>query len=472
MRSLYLLASLLLTTASLAAQERTQSPHGKLSLECAACHRSDGWTPVQISKKFDHSKFGFPLVGAHTSTNCRACHQGLDFKGTSTTCASCHQDTHRGELGVDCARCHTPRSFLDRSAMARAHQSSRFPLEGPHLATDCANCHRPTGQGQLRFVGLNTDCVSCHRADYVAAKEPDHQAGGLPTDCIACHTVSVWTRGRFDHNAVGFPLTGAHKATSCVQCHVAGRYRGTPQNCAACHQADYDHTTSPNHSGAGFGTDCVSCHGTASWSGAAFDHNTSAFPLTGSHKATPCSSCHLNNRYAGTPTTCVACHQQDYNTSTNPNHVQSQFPTDCTQCHSTIAWVPSSFSHGATAFPLTGVHTTTPCSSCHINSVYKGTATQCESCHLRDYTSATSPNHVQYGWPQTCISCHSGSSNTTAWDSGVTLPNQYHTMFPLTHQRARGVCTECHNTTVYSASTCSNHHHPASCTFLNQRSCD
>ena len=96
MRSLYLLTSLLLVTASLAAQERTQSPHGKLSLECAACHRSDGWTPVQISKKFDHSKFGFPLVGAHTTTNCRACRQGLDFKGTSTTCASCHQDTHRG----------------------------------------------------------------------------------------------------------------------------------------------------------------------------------------------------------------------------------------------------------------------------------------------------------------------------------------------------------------------------------------
>ena len=394
-------------------------------------------------------------------------------------------------------------------------------------------------------MGLNTDCVSCHRADYVAAKEPDHQAGGLPTDCIACHTVSVWSRGRFDHNAVGFPLTGAHKATSCVQCHVAGRYRGTPQTCAACHQADYDHTTDPNHAGAGFGTDCVACHGTASWSGAAFDHNTSAFPLTGSHKATPCASCHVNNRYAGTPTTCVACHQQDYNASTspnhvqaqfptdclachttvtwtgatfdhntsafpltgshkavacttchingvyrgtpttcvachqsdfnqstNPNHVQSQFPTDCTQCHSTIAWVPSSFSHASTAFPLTGVHTTTPCSACHLNSVYKGTATQCEACHLKDYTAAVSPNHVQYGWPQTCLTCHYGSGNTTGWDTGVTLPNQYHTMFSLTHERARGVCTECHNTTVYSASTCSNHHHPASCTFLNQRSCD
>jgi hypothetical protein len=104
--------------------------------------------------------------------------------------------------------------------------------------------------------------------------------------------------------------------------------------------------------------------------------------------------------------------------------------------------------------------------------VYKGTANQCQSCHLSDYTSAVNPNHVQYGWPQTCTTCHSGSANTQAWDVGVTLPTQYHTMFDLRHENARGVCATCHVTTNLAQSTCSTHHHPPSCTFLNQGSCD
>ncbi len=536
--------ALLLVTPALTAQQRTSSPHGTLSVPCTTCHRAEGWTPVRINRSFDHGKLGFPLQAAHSTASCRACHQTLDFKGTPSTCASCHTDVHRGELGADCSTCHTSRSFLDRGTMIKAHQTTRFPLEGSHLAVDCTTCHTPTGQGRQQFVSRGTECVTCHEQNFVAAKNPDHIAGGMPRDCVNCHSSTTWTRGRFNHDASGFPLTGAHRATACLQCHVGSRYKGTPNQCAMCHQANYDQTTTPKHSTAGFGTDCATCHATSSWTtafdhskgqfpltgahraascsqchadgvyagkpttcvschqtdynttsdpkhtlpsypttclschttttwiGATFDHNATQFPLTGAHGAATCMQCHADGVYAGKPTTCVSCHQTDYNTVVDPKHTLPSFPATCVQCHTTAVWVPSSWRHSSTAFQLTGAHVPAACNSCHINGVYKGTVNQCQSCHLSDYTSAVNPNHVQYGWPQTCTTCHSGSANTQAWDVGVTLPTQYHTMFDLRHENARGVCATCHVTANLAQSTCSTHHHPPSCTFLNQGNCD
>jgi hypothetical protein len=459
-----------LTALTAQAQQAVQSPHGRLQEECATCHSSSGWTPAKISKSFDHAKHGFTLVGAHAQTTCRACHQALNFSDASPACASCHEDVHRGELGVNCATCHTSRSFIDRSAMARNHQLTRFPLEGSHLVTDCRDCHKPAAQGQMTFRAVSSDCVSCHRSSYDAATDPNHVAGGFPLQCSQCHAPTAWTEARFNHDASGFPLTGGHRAVACAQCHVGNKFTGTPAQCVGCHQQNYDQTTLPNHVQAGFPTDCASCHGTTSWT-AAFDHNGTQFPLTGAHRAATCSQCHADGIYRGKPTTCISCHQTDYNGAADPKHTLPSFVSTCTQCHTTTAWSPSTFKHSATQFPLTGVHLTVPCAKCHINGLYKGTTSTCQSCHLPDFNTTTSPNHVQLGWPQTCTTCHSGSSNTTAWNAGVTLPSQYHTMFSVSHQGARGVCTQCHNTTNYAQSTCSNHHHPPTCTYLNQNTC-
>lgn len=466
-----LIALLMVALPSAArAQERSQSPHGPLKEECATCHRSDGWTPVRISKSFNHGKLGFPLAGAHATTACRACHQSLDFKGTAGTCATCHTDVHRGELGADCSRCHTPRSFLDRSTMVRAHQTTRFPLEGAHLAAECTTCHTPTGQGGQQFVSRQTTCVSCHQADYASAKDPDHAAGGFPRECGTCHAVTVWNRARFDHSATRFQLTGAHRAVVCAQCHVGNHFTGTRTDCLGCHQNDYNSASQPSHLQAQLPTECALCHSTTSWT-ADYDHSRTQFPLTGAHRAVACTDCHADNIYRGKPTTCVSCHQTDYNGATDPDHRQAQFPTTCTPCHSTTAWSPASFDHNTSSFPLTGAHKSVPCADCHGDGVYNGKPTACQSCHLGDFNRTTSPNHTQLGWPQTCTTCHSGSTNTVAWDAGVTLPNQYHTMFSVNHQGARGDCTQCHTSTNYSQSTCSTHHHPATCTFTNQRAC-
>ena len=72
MKRLVLLGLWLLLAGPLAAQQRTTSPHGDLKLDCAACHQSNSWTSIQVSKQFDHGKYGFPLTGAHGATACRA----------------------------------------------------------------------------------------------------------------------------------------------------------------------------------------------------------------------------------------------------------------------------------------------------------------------------------------------------------------------------------------------------------------
>ena len=149
-----------------APRERTANPHGALKEDCGTCHGAGGWKPARIGPKFDHSRYGFRLEGAHADADCRACHKSLDFKRGEANCVACHDDVHRGELGVDCARCHGARSFIDPSRMIRAHSMTRFPLRGAHAGLECEQCHAPAAQGQLQFVNARSDCAACHMDDY------------------------------------------------------------------------------------------------------------------------------------------------------------------------------------------------------------------------------------------------------------------------------------------------------------------
>jgi hypothetical protein len=436
--------------AAAVSADKTRNPHGKLKEECATCHRADAWTPAKVSAKFVHAPGRFALEGAHASASCRSCHVSLDFKGVNAKCANCHQDIHRGELGAECARCHTPRSFLDRTVMQRAHQTTRFPLTGAHVTVDCNSCHTPAAQGQLSFVNRQTECVSCHLAAYNATTTPPHLTAGFPRQCEACHTTVAWNRSRFDHNATLFPLTGAHTAVVCGNCHGDGVYKGKSTVCVSCHVKDFNGTTSPPHVSAGFPSTCESCHTTATWIGATFDHNATLFPLTGAHKPLACTSCHGDGVYKGKSTACVSCHLDKYNGTTDPKHSTAGFPTTCESCHTTTTWSGATFDHNATLFPLTGAHKPLACSACHGDGVFKGKSTACVSCHINDYNGTTNPGHAQAGFPTTCQGCHT----TTTW-AGATFN---HTYFPTNHGNAGGVCATCHtnlaNFALFSCTTC------------------
>jgi hypothetical protein len=314
----------------LAAQDVTRSPHGKLALECGSCHRPESWNAIKTDNGFSHAKTGFALEGAHARVTCASCHTALDFSGASRACSSCHADLHRGELGADCLQCHTTRSFLDRTALVRAHASTRFPLDGAHLLADCQSCHRPAAQGRLAFVGRPTRCESCHMTSYTATRSPDHQTTGLPTDCMSCHSTVSWDRARFDHASGGFPLTGAHAGLTCNECHAAFQFRGAAAACVSCHQVDFNNAANPNHPSAGFPTTCATCHGTVTWQGATFNHTW--FPQRHGGART-CADCHTTPGDLA-QFTCATCHSPS---STQSKHREvsgfSTAPQACLQCH-------------------------------------------------------------------------------------------------------------------------------------------
>jgi len=236
-------------------------------------------------------------------------------------------------------------------------------------------------------------------------------------------------------------------------------YKGTPRVCYGCHRTNYDRTTNPPHAAAGFPTTCESCHRAtdAVWTGATFNHGT-FFALVGTHATRPCSACHVNNVYKGTPRVCYGCHRTNYDRTTNPPHAAAGFPTTCDSCHSNAAstW-SSSFNHSA-FFPLLGRHLAAACTSCHKNNVYRGTPRICFACHQAQYDATTNPNHRGAGFPTTCESCHKAS------DTSFTLGLFNHTWFPITSGRHGGrQCIECHqDPNNYQVFQCTTACHPKS----------
>ena len=428
---------------------RTTNPnHVTLNLPqtCQTCHTTSAWQPAT----FDHSLVGFPLTGAHATLQCSQCHINGNFNLTSTDCASCHMKDYNGTnnpnhktagIPTTCATCHNTNSWANASFN---HANTGFPLTGAHATTACSQCHVNSN-----YHITDTSCVSCHLKDYQGTTDPNHVQAGIPQTCQVCHSTVNWGNASFNHASTGFALTGAHTTLPCAQCHVNGNYKLTSGACSTCHMKDYNNTTDPNHAQAGFPTTCDTCHSTSSWSDAQFNHNSTGFPLTGAHTTLQCSQCHINGNYKLTNTACVACHLTDFKNTNNPNHAQVGFPQQCEVCHNTAAWIPASFDHSKTIFPLTGAHTTVPCNQCHVNNNYINVPTDCYSCHQKDYNNTTDPNHKAAGFPTTCQTCHS----TTSWQGAVFN----HTWFPMKHGGA-STCSNCHtnpsNYAVFSCTVC------------------
>jgi hypothetical protein len=456
------------------------------STTCETCHGMNTW----VGAKFDHSQTGFPLTGAHVQAACSTCHinNNYNLAGIAPTdCGNsgCHLTTWQQTTNpvhptagtafalANCTTCHTTVSW---TTAAFNHSTTGFPLTNGHASVPCASCHI---NNNYNLMTAPTDCGNsgCHLTTWQQTNNPVHSTAGAQfaaTNCAVCHTPVSWTTATFNHSATGFALTGMHVSpspTPCIACHVSNNYTLSSAACYGCHVAAWQSTATlggavPNHITAAFPNDCTLCHTTAAWTGAVFNHAATGFPLTGAHTNTPCASCHINNNYTLTVTTCVSCHLDKYQSTAAPNHAQVGFPTDCTLCHTTTVWQPSTFNHDTTAFPLTGFHkTSVPCASCHVNNNFTTLPTDCYGCHKAVYLATTNPNHVAAGpafAPANCSSCHT----TLAW-TGATFN---HTWFPVNHGNANGVCATCHtNSADYSIFQCTqchgggnaaNFHHP------------
>jgi hypothetical protein len=380
---------------------------------------------------FPHERVGFSLQGHQRNADglpfgCNDCHSVGYTQFDQTVCQTCHEQVspvfisaHVLSFGSDCRACH---DGIDTYGSDFDHNHYAFALIGKHAEAACSACHIDA-RSIADLQSVPTDCFSCHAAD-------DKHNGSFGTDCAACHTTAGWLPATVNHNLFAFKLDGKHVNVACESCHVNNVFQGTPSDCNSCHAKDDAHQGQ-------FGRDCAACHTTAGWLPATFDHNLSAFKLTGKHANVACESCHVNHVFQGTPTDCYSCHAK------NDEH-NGSFGTGCGSCHTTSGWLPANFDHGI--FPLTGGHAGLQCIRCHkVPGVYTGLSTACVNCHA-------DPAYHAGMFGTNCAQCHS-TNNWLASYSG-SHPNTCGGQC-INHEGAS--CRDCHTTNLSSA-TCTKCH--------------
>jgi len=265
----------LLLLLLLAATARAEGDHASITegLDCAGCHTSAGWQMAAgRGGGFDHTRTGFPLLGAHRVTACTGCHDGR--KPLPTACAGCHTDAHAGRLGAACAECHTSIDWRDTRTMDR-HRRTHLPLTGKHAVIECSSCH--IARGEKTFSDVPWDCYACHQQDYRRADiHPNHLGPpAFPRTCGSCHRTLAWSPATLDpsqlprlaatkaaaSHELRFSLSGKHRSLPCASCHLALE---TPARvaCTGCHAHD-DSTLGRAHRGRSVGRaagDCLACH--------------------------------------------------------------------------------------------------------------------------------------------------------------------------------------------------------------------
>ncbi|MBK7628248.1 MAG: cytochrome C [Bacteroidales bacterium] len=366
-----------------------------LSSSCLNCHKEDSFVPAS---KFNHDNAKFKLAGKHKSVVCAKCHKVETVEGKKfqqfrgiqySNCTSCHKDPHSNQFGQNCRQCHSEESFKAVSGMNNFdHNKTAFKLEEKHLIVKCNDCHKTKFTDPLK----HDRCTDCH-SDY---HNKQFVKNGVAPDCSECHTVKGFTLFNYsveNHNLNRFPLEGSHAAIPCYECHKKQEkwsFREIGLNCRDCHTDIHKTYISAKYYPE---ASCISCHNTNRWTSVSFDHSKTDFKLTGAHAGKDCRSCHykkdvngaINQRFAGLPKDCSACH-----TDNHFNQFEKNGITDCNACHTTANWKAPLFNHDNTAFKLDGKHVNVACAKCHkpqqegskIYVKYKLKEFKCESCHL------------------------------------------------------------------------------------------
>ncbi len=310
--------------------------------------------------------------------------------------------------------------ILMPGALAQAHAKEEQNCEACHSSFDksaqnskCLACHEPIADDQKHKTGFHGlaamastgDCKSCHT---------DHKGRNyniVPLDVDL-----------FDHTYTDFPLLGKHLNTTCQSCHKAGTaFRDAAGACYGCHQ-DQD-----KHHGA-LGKECGDCHEPDAWNKpAAFDHDSTDFPLQGHHKKLQCGSCHAGEQYSFENKECIGCHQL------RDVHL-GRYGKDCQRCHNQEKWSSPVFDHTAeTKFALTGAHQRSSCQACHFGDLKeKKPSTECVSCHRSsDIHTGRHGDH--------CESCH----NTSRWNE-ARFNHSKDANWPLLGKHEKLACLQCH----------------------------
>lgn len=280
--------------------------------------------------------------------------------------------------------------------------------------------------------------------------------GELKIDCEICHTTASWKDVEFSHEEAGFDLSHSHARVSCVQCHEINNFAGVGKDCRGCHKDVHESRLGP---------DCERCHTSRQW--VIFDteeiHARTRFPLWGRHIQIDCRNCHadlLEGDYAVSARDCIDCHEGDYLTTGNPEHVSLGISTSCSECHEPIQWRPANFPSHDPIFPIfSGEHRGAWdfCSDCHpdpaIFSIFS-----CFQCHSRSAMDDEHGGIQGYRYDnQTCLSCHPTGEGGEFGDHD----QLYFPIFSGKHRDNWDDCTSCHidpnNWSRFSCIDCHEH---------------
>jgi hypothetical protein len=342
---------------------------------------------------------------------------------------------HGKDFSLSCDQCHTSDGWKLVKDPLFDHSGTSFPLSGQHAVVACRQCH-----ATLVFSDAGTSCIGCHT---------DMHEQTVGPDCGRCHTPASWIVDNITeiHRRSRFPLTGPHYTSDCAACHTSVsmlRFDPLGTLCSDCHMDEYNATTSPDHKAGGYSTNCNECHlmNSFTWTGAGINH--SFFPLTLGHEIGDCNRCHPNGNFTNTPNSCVACHQGDFNSTSNPNHTQAGISTNCTECHTTNpGWKPAEFgAHDGKYFPIySGNHqgTWNGCQECHTNPADYRTFS-CIDCHEHNRADMDDEHNGVGGYTYTsiaCYECHPDGSKTGSFNHNTSG-------FPLTGAHTSASCSECH----------------------------
>ncbi len=290
--------------------------------------------------------------------------------------------------------------------------------------------------GVASHAEVGGECKVCHTAPWEAATMADR--------CVVCHTEisaelntnnglhGIFLQAQTSSSGFQIPVT--------VSLNLFGASQATPLKCLACH---------PEHRGAHAALVEMDLSD--------FPHDKLNFSLHSHQQKTDgksfaCADCHAGEYDAPFETSnCVDCHfamQADFTQA----HALD-FGMDCLNCHDGLETLGSNFDHGLVPFQLTGMHTQTACSKCHLNARtvadLQSAPKDCFSCHKQD-----DKHNGQLG--ESCAACHS----TAGWDQ-VTIDHSLFA-FPLTGAHVKTECESCHQNDIYKGT-------PQDCNSCHQK---
>lgn len=220
-------------------------------------------------------------------------------------------------------------------------------------------------------------------------------------DCSECHS-PLRHPGRF--SVLRHEATFGGERFGCLDCHGDPFTTVGSSRCLACHR-DGEPAFVSAHTVI-WGDDCLACHDGRRFSGDAFDHEATAFPLEGAHRARSCPDCHAGARsleeFRGAEPTCGACHHDE-----DPH--AGELGDACGVCHEPTGWSGATFEHG---FALDRHRRTADggelrCSDCHGEPFGIVSSSTCRACHT-EMDADFSRRHVD-DWGEDCLACHDGA---------------------------------------------------------------